>query len=87
MKQADLNNLDEALAVLNAARRTFNPENIWINYEDGEFSFDDFGGNLPVEFDRALGLIQYAVIFANRLLEGMMIVEDHRGHWVAMRAA
>jgi hypothetical protein len=87
MKQTEFRDLDEALAVLNAARRTFNPAIILINYEGGAFSFDDRAGNLPAEFDRALGLIQYAVTFANRLLEGKSIIEDYRGHWVAMRAA
>lgn len=86
-KKTDLNDLDEALAVLNAARRTFNPDNIWIHFEDGGFSVDDFGGNLPVEFDRALGLIQYAASFANKILDGRVILEDHRGRWVAMPAA
>lgn len=87
MKQTVLDDLDEALAVLNAARRTFNPATILINFEDGGFTFDDCAGNLPVEFDRALGLIQYAVICANRLLEGRLIVEDHRGNWVAILTA
>ena len=87
MKKTKLNDLDAALAVLNAARRTFNLDNILICYEDGGFWVDDFGGNQPVEFDRALGLIQQAATFANKVLDGRLILEDHKGRWVAIRAA
>jgi hypothetical protein len=82
MKITKISNLNEALAVLNAARRHLNPEHIWVYYEAGGFDVADFAGDGPVEFDRAIGLTLHAAHVANRLLDGMTVTEDLEGRWV-----
>lgn len=88
-KRTPLNDLDDALGILNGARIAFHPEHFPIEFEEDDIFCEWIGpgDDLPVEIENAIGLVLAAAAKASSIIEEngfLKIVEDHRERWVAV---
>lgn len=83
----NLNNLDDALRVLNGARIAFRPEHLPVIVEEDGIFCDWMGPccDLPLEMENAIGLAIEAAAKVSSALEAdgsLRITVDYRDRWV-----
>ncbi|ADE86295.1 hypothetical protein [Rhodobacter capsulatus] len=92
MAYTNVENLDDALAVLNGAHRAFRPDFCQITRDDdGRGITVDWGGGYATrEINGATTVVYRAMMTVNGAMKAdpaLRLVVDHKGWWVAIRAA
>ena len=92
MTKTDVSYIDSALAALNVARFALNDDfsPIYLIGDCDGVEMEPVMGETNAELDALVEVTQEAAKTVTAWLAanpGMMIVNDHRGRWVAIRAA
>lgn len=89
MSYTNVETLDDALAALNGARQALRPDFCLIILTEGRVHLEYYGYGTR-EINSATTVTLRAMRTVNNALgadPSLRLVEDHKGHWVAIRAA